>query len=118
MGDTKAIKLDPAHKDHPQQGKTSLRCEFGAPSGWGGVVWQLRLRTGATSGAGSISRGRSGWCFRSWGVRRRRVSFGVWFDRLRENATSTPRRVRRKGEITTEWQQFEIPLDTLKSTET
>ena len=40
MGDTKAIKLDPKCGDNPHSGKTCLRIDFEAQSGWGGVVWQ------------------------------------------------------------------------------
>ena len=40
MGDVKAIKLDPACTTKPHAGKTCLRCDFTASTGWGGVVWQ------------------------------------------------------------------------------
>ena len=40
MGDAKAIKLDPASAERPQSGKSCLRCDFNAESGWGGVTWQ------------------------------------------------------------------------------
>ncbi len=40
MGDAKAIKIDLAFQEKPQSGKTCMRCEFDAQTGWGGVVWQ------------------------------------------------------------------------------
>jgi hypothetical protein len=40
MGDTKAIKLDPAHAQNPHTGKTCLHVEFAVDKGWGGIVWQ------------------------------------------------------------------------------
>lgn len=40
MGDAKAIKLDPACTAKPHTGKTCMRCDFTAATGWGGVVWQ------------------------------------------------------------------------------
>ena len=40
MGDAKAIKLNPAWVEKPHTGQTSLRCDFEADQGWGGVVWQ------------------------------------------------------------------------------
>ncbi len=40
MGDTKAIKLNPACPEQPHSGKTCLRCDFEASAGWGGVTWQ------------------------------------------------------------------------------
>ena len=40
MGNTKAIKMDPACADRPHAGKTCLRVEYAAKADWGGVVWQ------------------------------------------------------------------------------
>ena len=40
MGDTKAIKLNPAWTEQAHSGKTCLRCDFDADQGWGGVAWQ------------------------------------------------------------------------------
>ena len=52
MGDTKAIKLDPAWAERPQSGKTCLRCEFAADHGWGGVVWQSPANDWGDRGGG------------------------------------------------------------------
>lgn len=40
MGNTKAIKLDPACMEAPHSGKTCLRVDYTARTDWGGVVWQ------------------------------------------------------------------------------
>ncbi len=40
MGDTAAIRLDPAWPHEPHTGSECLRCEFAARAGWGGVAWQ------------------------------------------------------------------------------
>ncbi len=40
MGETKAIRVDPASADNPRAGKTSIRMEYQGSQGWGGVVWQ------------------------------------------------------------------------------
>lgn len=40
MGDTKSLQLDPKSTDRPHAGKTTLKCTFGATSGWCGVAWQ------------------------------------------------------------------------------
>ncbi len=40
MGDTKSIKLEPDCTEQPHTGKTCMRCDFTAPRGWGGVIWQ------------------------------------------------------------------------------
>jgi hypothetical protein len=40
IGNTGAITLDPSCKDNPHSGKTCLRVDFKAATGWGGVVWQ------------------------------------------------------------------------------
>jgi hypothetical protein len=40
MGETKAIKMNPAWTTQPHTGQTCLRCDFDAAAGWGGVTWQ------------------------------------------------------------------------------
>ncbi len=40
MGDTKAIKVNPAWPRQPHAGSSCLRCDFEASKGWGGVIWQ------------------------------------------------------------------------------
>jgi hypothetical protein len=40
MGDTKSIKVNPAWTTQPRAGKTCMRCDFEAGTGWGGVTWQ------------------------------------------------------------------------------
>jgi hypothetical protein len=40
MGNTKAMKLDPAWKEKPHVGKTCIRFNYQAKDGWGGIVWQ------------------------------------------------------------------------------
>jgi len=40
MGDTKSIKVNPAWTEEPHAGKTCMRCDFEASTGWGGVTWQ------------------------------------------------------------------------------
>ncbi|MGI4789728.1 MAG: hypothetical protein ACRYFS_12855 [Janthinobacterium lividum] len=40
MGNTSAIKMDPASTVQPHSGKTCLKVEYTAKDQWGGVVWQ------------------------------------------------------------------------------
>ncbi len=40
MGNTGAIKMDPASADHPHSGAACLQVDYTASDNWGGVVWQ------------------------------------------------------------------------------
>lgn len=118
MGDTKAIKLDPAHADRPRKGKTSLRCEFGAPSGWGGVVWQHPAQDWGDQRGGFDLTGAKRLVFSARGESGgEEVSFGFGLIGPEKRYFDTAKGSKEKVKLTTEWQQFEIPLDTLKSTE-
>ncbi len=52
MGSTGAIKMNPHSTVHPHAGAACLEASFGAPSGWGGVVWQSPANNWGTQPGG------------------------------------------------------------------
>lgn len=118
MGDTKAIKVDPAHRDRPHQGKTSMRCEFTATSGWGGVVWQSPAQDWGDQRGGYDLTGAKRLVFSARGESGgEEVSFGFGLIGREKRYFDTAHRAKDKVKLTTEWQRFEISLSDLKGTE-
>ena len=56
MGNTGAIKMNPACTVQPHSGKTCLQAQYTAASNWGGVVWQNPANNwGAKSGGYNLA---------------------------------------------------------------
>lgn len=114
MGDTKSIQLDPACPESPHTGKTSLRCEFGATSGWGAVAWQHPAedwgnRRGGFNLTGAkrlvfFARGESGG---------EEVTFSFGLIGREKKYFDTAKRSLEKVKLTKEWQRFELKVDAL-----
>jgi len=111
MGNAKAIKLDPAHRDQPQSGETCLRCEYGANQGWGGVVWQSPANDwGDRRGGCDLSEAKrlTFWARGETGAEVVSFSFGLigrdkrYFDTAKGELP--------KVSLTREWKQYEIPV--------
>ncbi|MGO8671089.1 MAG: hypothetical protein ACLQVD_06975 [Capsulimonadaceae bacterium] len=52
MGNTGAIKVDPASTDNPHQGDTCMKISYDAPDQYGGVVWQSPANDWGTAPGG------------------------------------------------------------------
>lgn len=118
MGDAKSIKLDPASMARPQTGATSLRCEFTAVSGWGGVAWQHPAQDWGDRRGGFDLTGAKRVVFYARGeVGGEEVSFGFGLIRSEKRFFDTAKRSLDKVKLTREWQRFEIPCDNLQPTE-
>ncbi len=118
MGDAKSIKLDPASKDRPQSGATSLRCEFAATQGWGGVAWQHPAQDWGDQRGGFNLNGAKKLVFDARGeTGGEEVSFGFGLIGSEKRYFDTAKRTLGKVTLTKDWKHFEIPLDDLKAGE-
>lgn len=118
MGDVKSIKLDLAHPDNPQSGKTNLRCEFSAGSGWGGVAWHHPAQDWGNQRGGFDLTGAKRLVFYARGeTGGEEVSFGFGGIGTDKKYFDTARRSLDNVKLTREWRRFEIPLTDLKSPE-
>jgi hypothetical protein len=111
MGDSKAIRLDPACAENPQSGKTCLRCEFGAPQGWGGVVWQSPPGDWGDRGGGYDLTGAKKVTFWARGDQGGEVvSFLFGTIAPPKKFFDTGKGGLEKVALTREWQRYEIPI--------
>lgn len=118
MGDAKSMRVDPAWKSQPQAGKTCMRCEFGAASGWGGVAWQSPTQDWGDQKGGYNLAGAKRLVFHVRGESgEEEVSFGFGLIGPEKRYFDTARRTLDKVRLTREWQRFEIPVSPLKDGE-
>lgn len=118
MGDAKSIKLDPASKDRPQSGATSLRCEFSATTGWGGVAWQHPAQDWGDQRGGFNLTGAKKLVFEARGATGgEEVSFGFGLIGKEKRYHDTAKRSLGKVTLTKDWKRYEVPLDDLKAGE-
>ena len=112
MGEVKAIRLDPACQTSPHTGKTCLRCEFAATTGWGGVAWQHPADDwGAQDGGYDLTGAKrlSFWARGEQGGEIVDFKFGVisrdqtYFDTAHGALPNTV--------LTSEWRRYEIPVE-------
>ncbi|PAW90280.1 MAG: hypothetical protein B9S33_01985 [Pedosphaera sp. Tous-C6FEB] len=114
MGDTKSMQLDPACATRPKSGKTCLRCDFTASSGWGGVMWQHPAQDWGDQRGGFDLTGAKRLVFDARGeTGGEEVTFGFGGIGPEKRYHDTAKRSREKTRLTTEWQTFEIKLDGL-----
>ncbi len=118
MGDTKSIKLDPASTERPHSGRTSLRCEFSATTGWGGVAWQHPASDWGDQKGGFDLTGAKRLVFYARGDKGgEEVSFSFGAIGPEKKYFDTAKGSLGKVKLTRDWQRFEIKLDNLKSNE-
>lgn len=111
MGDAKSIRLDPASTERPLKGKTCLRCEFFAESGWGGVVWQSPAGDWGDRGSGYDLTGAKKITFWARGATGDEVvnfQFGLIPKEKKFSDTATG--ALDKVTLTSDWKQYEIPV--------
>ena len=111
MGDTKSIRVEPAHRDNPKQGEICMRCDFTSGEGWGGVVWQSPANDwGDRAGGYDLSGAKtlSFWARGEKGGETLSCSFGIiGADKpFHDTATGALEKIT----LTTEWQEFKIPV--------
>ena len=112
MGDAKSIKLDLLNKSNPKSGITSLRCEFTANSGWGGVAWQNPAQDWGNERGGFDLTGATRLVFHARGdVGGEEVTFGFGLIGKEKKYFDTAKRSLDKIKLTGDWQRFEIKLD-------
>lgn len=112
MGDTKSMQLDPACITRPKSGKTCLRCEFTASSGWGGVMWQHPAQDWGDQRGGFDLSGAKRLVFDARGeIGGEEVTFGFGGIGPEKRFHDTAKRALEKTRLSTDWQTFEIKLD-------
>ncbi len=111
MGDHKSIHLDPACTEQPQAGKTCLRCEFAADTGWGGVVWQSPPGDWGDKGGGYDLTGAKELTFCARGEKGgEAVNFLFGTIAEPKKFFDTGKGALEKTTLTREWQRFSIPV--------
>ncbi|MFO0817005.1 MAG: glycoside hydrolase family 2 TIM barrel-domain containing protein [Pirellulales bacterium] len=118
MGDAKSIKLDPTHADKPFAGKTSLRCEFAATTGWGAVAWQHPAQDWGDQRGGFDLSGAKRLVFYARGeTGEEEVSFSFGMIGPEKKYFDTAKRSLGKVKLTRDWKRYEIRLDDLPTQE-
>ncbi len=118
MGDAKSIKLDPLSKANPTSGTTSLRCEFTANSGWGGVAWQHPAQDWGDQRGGFDLTGATRLVFHARGdVGGEEVTFGLGLIGKEKKYFDTAKRSLGKIKLTRDWQRFEVKLHNVTDSE-
>lgn len=118
MGDAKSIKLDLASKEQPHSGATSLRCEFSATTGWGGVAWQHPAQDWGDQKGGFDLTGAKRLVFYARGEQGgEEVSFSFGLIGREKKYFDSAKSSLGKTKLTRDWQRYEIKLDGLKSDE-
>ncbi len=111
MGDTKAIKLNPAWTGQPHTGKVSMRCDFEADQGWGGVVWQNPAGDWGDRGGGYDLTGAKKLTFWARGEKGgESVSFEFGTLAAPKKFTDTGKGKLEKVALSKEWQRYEIDV--------
>lgn len=118
MGDVKSIKLDPADARGPHNGKTSLRCEFSANQGWGGVAWQHPPSDWGDRRGGYDLRGAKRIVFFARGAAGgEEVTFQFGLIGREKRYHDSAKRSTAPLKLTAEWRRYEIPIGTLNDGE-
>lgn len=118
MGDAKSMKVDPACTTQPHVGKTCMRCEFGAVTGWGGVAWQHPAQDWGDQRGGFDLTGAKRLVFYARGeAGDEEVQFGFGLIGPDKRYFDTARRSKDKVKLTREWKQYEISLEDLGGNE-
>ena len=111
MGDHASIRLDPACTEQPHEGKTCLRCEFAAATGWGGVVWQSPPGDWGDRGGGYDLTGAKELTFWARGDKGGEVvNFLFGTIAKPKKFFDTGKGALEKTTLTREWQRFAIPV--------
>ena len=111
MGDHKSIHLDPACTEQPHAGKTCLRCEFAADTGWGGVVWQSPAGDWGDRGGGYDLTGAKELTFWARGEKGGEVvTFLFGTIAKPKKFFDTGKGALEKVTLTRDWQRFAIPV--------
>jgi len=111
MGNTKAMKLDEACGIEPRSGKTCLQFRYQASEGWGGIVWQSPPQDwGDKPGGWNLQGARrlTFWARGETGNETATFQFGILGEgkRFRDTGRGELKDVK----LSTQWQQYEIPL--------
>lgn len=118
MGDTNSIRLDPESTLNPLLGKTALRCEFNASTGWGGVAWQNPSKDWGDQRGGYDLTGAKRLVFGARGEQGGEiVSFGFGLIGRDKRFFDTAMRKLDQVKLTTDWKQYEIPIGELQQGE-
>lgn len=118
MGNAKALKLDPAHKDRPKTGATCLRCDFTATTGWGAVAWQNPAQDWGDQPGGYDLTGAKRLTFQARGENGgEEISFGFGTIGKEKRYHDTAKRSLGKVTLSRDWQAYEIKLDNIKTPE-
>ena len=113
MGDAKAIKVNPAWGENPHSGKTSMRCDFEADKGWGGVVWQNPAGDWGDRGGGYDLTGAKKLTFWARGEKGgEAVNFEFGTLAPPKKFTDTGKGKLEKITLTKEWKRYEIDVST------
>lgn len=114
MGDTKALKLDPASTDSPHSGKTCLRIDFTQSSGWGAIAWQSPEGDwGDKPGGWNVSGAHRLTIWARGAHGGETVSFGVGLIKTDKKYYDTATQNLSNVVLTDSWKRYEIPLDDL-----
>ena len=117
MGDHAAIKMDDRSVDNPHAGDTCTRVDFTQAGGWGGVVWQHPHNDWGDQPGGYNLTGATRLTFFARGAAGgEKVKFGLGLIDRNKPFYDTAKAETDVVTLTTEWKQFEIPLDNLDLT--
>ena len=110
MGDTAAIGMDFHSADHPREGGESLRVDFRATKGWGGVAWQAVANDWGDRPGGLDLEGATKLTFWARGARGgERATFGfglIGIDHRYHDSGAAKVEVA----LTAAWKQYTLPL--------
>ena len=111
MGNTGAIKLDPASTDSPRVGKTCLKVSYTASDNWGGVAWQNPDGNWGSKPGGWDLRGARTLSFWARGDKGGEiVSFSYGLIGLDQPFHDTSKGTLDKAVLTKEWKQYTFDL--------
>jgi hypothetical protein len=112
MGNADAIKVTPDWAENPKSGKTSLKFDFTASEGWGGVVWQNPEGDWGDRGGGynlSAAKTISFWARGDKGGEVIDFSYGIL--EAPKKFVDTANGSLKGVTLTTDWQNYKIPVE-------
>lgn len=110
MGETASIVMNEKFKTQPQSGATCLEVLYNKSDGWGGVVWQSPANDWGDKRGGfdlSSAGTLSFWARGDQGGESVKFGFGLIG---REKPFYDTAKAEKQVRLTTDWQQFQIPL--------
>jgi len=111
MGNTQAIRMDPACRENPASGQTCLQVTYAAGDGWAGVAWQSPANDWGDQPGGYNLGGASALAFAVRGAKGGEiVTFGVGLINADKAYPDTVKAELAKVQLTTEWQTLTISL--------